>query len=70
MNRPMIFLDWDNKKKLVRASFSYFLYFSRKNKVYLKNVTDLAVIIYLHPNETSFFFLANCFVNIALAKKC
>ena len=53
MNRPMIFLDWDNKTKLVRASFSYFLYFSRKNKVCLKNVTDLAVIIYLHPNETS-----------------
>ena len=67
MNRPMIFLDWDNKTKLVRASFSYFLYFSRKNKVYLKNVTDLAVIIYLHPNETS---LSNCFVNIALAKNC
>ena len=34
-NLLMIFLNWDNKMKLVPGSFSCFLDFSWKNKVYL-----------------------------------
>ena len=33
MNRPIIFIDWDNKTKLVPASFSCFSDFSWKDKV-------------------------------------
>ena len=40
MNHPIMFLDWDNKAKLVPASFSYFLeLFWEKIKYYLQKLS-------------------------------
>ena len=54
MNRPIMFLDRDNKTKLVPASFSYFLELLRqKNRFSLKSVIVITVIISLHYTETN-----------------
>ena len=50
MNHPIMFLDRDNKAKLVPASFSYFLELLwEKNK----SVIVITVIISLHYKETN-----------------
>ena len=51
MNHPIMFLDRDNKAKLVSASFSYS--YERKKKLTEKCVTVIAVKISLHCKETN-----------------
>ena len=54
MNHPIMFLDRDNKMKLVSATFSYFLELRwEKNKFLLKSVVVIKVIISLHYKETN-----------------
>ena len=59
MNRPMIFLHWDNKLKLPPASFPW------KIKLSLQNVAILTFITSHYRDETS---LLNCFGHIVEAK--
>ena len=66
MNHPTMFLDGDNKTKLVPASFSCFLELLwEKNKFSLKSVIFITVIISLCiiKNLIKLFYL------LALAKK-
>ena len=54
MSYPIMFLDRDNKAKLVRASFSYFLEpYERKINFVLKSVIVITVIIFLDYKETN-----------------
>ena len=50
MNDPIMFLDRDNKTKLVPASFSYFLELLREKIDFrLKSVIVTTVIMFLSP---------------------
>ena len=51
-NDPIIFLDRDKKKKLMPASFSYFLELLCEKKVTLSSMIVITVIISLHYKET------------------
>ena len=55
MNHPIMFLDRDNKTKLVPASFTYFIFnfYEKKINFSLKNVLVIIVIIFLHYKETN-----------------
>ena len=54
MNHSIMFLDRDNKTKLVSASFSYFLNsYERKISFSLKNVIVITFIISLDYKETN-----------------
>ena len=61
MNHPIMFHDRDNKKKLMSASFSYFLQLLfEKKKLAKKCVILITCIISLHykgDNETVLFTL-------------
>ena len=46
MNHPIIFLDWDNKTKLVPASFSYILKFLWEKQILaFKSEITITIII-------------------------
>ena len=54
MKHPIMFLDRDNKTKLVPASFSYFLeLLDRKINFSLKSIMFVSAIISLHYKETN-----------------
>ena len=54
MNHPIMFLDRDNRTKLLPASFSYFLELMREKYILVKkSVIVITVIISLHYKETN-----------------
>ena len=66
MNYPVMFLDQDNKTKLVSASFSYFLELVWEKNKFLLTKCDSYSRCNLPPLKRNEL---NCFIYIALCKK-